>query len=151
MAISRDEVIKILEESSLCTVVTIAKHRLASRTMTFAYSNGVIFLLTANSTNKLNDFKYSPKGLLHICNVSLEDVNSYDISIPGFFELIQEGAGLFKEGYEALVKKNPQVMGIYQSDMKNDYSLIKFSFKEIQSWTLLQAVSGEQKTIIMNN
>ncbi|OHD57333.1 MAG: hypothetical protein A2Y33_07565 [Spirochaetes bacterium GWF1_51_8] len=148
MAILESNVIQNLEENSLCTVVSVARYRLASRTMMYAYNAGKIYLLTANTTGKLDDMKYTDKGLLHIGNGKLDDMNSYDISIPGYFEVLKEDNPLFQEGYLTLAKKNPEVLGIMNSDMKNAYSLILFKYREIRAWTLLQALSGEEKTVI---
>jgi hypothetical protein len=138
-----------LGQNKYLTFVTFSDDDLASRTMTYGYVPETgIFFLTHKGCNKLNDLAKNPKGLLHIAQIENDISQSYDISISGLFENCEEASAHYREGFEAIGKKNPQVLGLLNSDAKEDYQLLLFRISEIRGFNYYQAISGMPKTII---
>lgn len=149
MPFLREEVFRKLGEFNYATVVTIARYKLASRTMLFGFKpDHTIYLLTNVNTEKLNDIDYSPKGLVHLSKIEENLSDSFDISIPGQFEKIPAGDPEYADGIAVLSEKNEMISDIVNSPMQKDYQLLKFVFKEIYAYTYFQIINGENKTLI---
>ena len=150
MPLNEQDVVKILSENQYATMVTIARSKLASRTITYGFvpEQGA-FILTHKHTVKMNDLDYSKKGLLHLAKIDEEVENSYDISVNGWFEKIGEESTLYSFGFETLAQKNPMVMDLLHSDAKAEYQLLLFHPYEIVGNDYMQAINAMPKTTIM--
>jgi hypothetical protein len=148
MILTEDQIYQKLNEVPYASMITITQTDLASRTMMFGYSDGHIFLLTHLGTDKLEDIVANPKGLIHIARIENEKNQSFDISISGSYEICKESSPFYTEGFKAIGKKEPQVLGLLNSSAREDYALILFKVREIRGWSYYQIISGAPKTII---
>ena len=149
MNLTREDIIRKLNEEIFAALITIRKTKLASRTMMFGYLKGVgIFFLTLKITKKIKDIEYSPVGIIHLSKIEDNLPLSWNISIPGKIEECKPDSPHYKSGFDALAKKNPQIKDLFNSDMKDNYSLLLFRIKEIQGWTYEQCISGVNNTVV---
>ena len=149
MTLTEEMIHEKLEQNFFATLVTKNGAGLNSRTMTYGYLPKTgIFILTQKSSEKVNEIGNDPVGLFHISQIESDIAQSYDISISGTFERCEESSPYYKDGFEAIGKKNPQVLYLLNSEAKADYELLLFHIKEIKGWNYFQAINHMPKTII---
>ena len=150
MVLTREMIIQKLNEQIFALMVTQSKTGMSSRTMMFAYKpENSIFMLTHKGTLKLDDIKNSPVGLVHISALENDLIQSYDISMSGTFEIINDGSPLYQDGREYLGKKNNQIRDILKSESGKQYEMLLFHITSLSGWSYYQIVNGQPKTYVI--
>lgn len=149
MILTEELIYEKIGQNMYAIMVTVGNDQLTSRTMTYGFSPGKgLFFLTHKGSGKLAYLANNPNGLLHIFSQDGDISSAYDISIAGTFERCEESSAYYREGFEALGKKNPQVLSLLNSSAKADYELLLFHIGEIRGCSYEQAINGLPKTII---